>query len=253
MNWDIAFYEEIDSTNLEIRRKSIDGARQGLVVLADKQNEGKGRRGRVWESPAGENLYFSILLRPKFAPEKAPMLTILMAHTVARVLEKMFYSEMEPIQIKWPNDVIISNKKVCGILTEMNLNGCQIEDVIIGVGINVNRMTFSEELEDKATSLRLEFKEEVEREVLLSQILCEFAEQYETFVEIQDLSFVKEAYNKMLVNQNREVMVLEPSREYQAQALGINEIGKLLVKKEDGSIDTVYAGEVSVRGVYGYV
>ena len=253
MNWDIVFYEEIDSTNLETRRLSQKGANQGLVVVADKQNAGRGRRGRTWRSPARENLYFSILLRPIFVPEKAPMLTLLMAYSVARVLMRIQGNNSKQFQIKWPNDVIISKKKVCGILTEMNLDASQIDDVIIGVGINVNTIEFPRELADKATSLCLEIGREINREDLLKQILQEFQNRYEDFTKIQDLSLIQEEYNQMLINRGREILVLEPGREYQAQAIGINEVGELLVEKDDGSVEGVLAGEVSVRGIYGYV
>ena len=249
MDWNVVFYEEIDSTNTEVRRLSQAGAEQGLVAVADKQSAGKGRRGRGWESPAGTNLYFSILLRPAFTPEKAPMLTLLMAYSVVRVLR----GEGQQAQIKWPNDVVLSNKKLCGILTEMHMTGCQIEDVIIGVGINVNTTEFPEELKEKATSLRIETGIELERKSLLQCILQEFQKQYECFLEWEDLSFIKEDYNQMLINRNREVQVLEPGKEYHAEALGINELGELLVRKESGSIEAVFAGEVSVRGIYGYV
>ena len=135
----------------------------------------------------------------------------------------------------------------------MHLSGRQIEDVVVGVGINVNTAGFPDDLKDKATSLFMEKAEKVDRGLLLNSILEEFQKWYGYFLKEQNLSFMKEAYNRMLVNGNREVLVLEPGKEYQAEALGINEQGELLVKKQDGSVETVFAGEVSVRGIYGYV
>ena len=249
MNVNVVHYKEVDSTNAEARRLSVEGAESGLVVTAKKQTAGKGRRGRSWESPADENLYFSILLRPSLEPEKAPMLTLVMAYSVAKSLQK----EDIQVLIKWPNDLVCSGKKVCGILTEMNLSGAQVEDVIVGVGLNVNTMKFPDELEDKATSLRKETLRELECGELLQLILKEFDKQYQRFLENQNLEFLQEDYNAMLINRDREVMVLEPSKEYLAKALGINKFGELLVQKEDGSTEAVFAGEVSVRGIYGYV
>lgn len=246
----IIYYEETDSTNTRIRQLAAEGAVEGTVAWADYQTSGKGRRGRSWESPAGENLYFSILLRPDIKPETAPMLTLVMAYSAAKVIEKL---EKVSVQIKWPNDLILSKKKICGILTEMNLSGCEIEHVVVGVGINVNIAEFPEELRDKATSLYLEKGEKIDRELLLHQVLDEFAKQYETFLEVQDLSFLQEEYNQMLVNRDREVLVLEPGKEYLAKAIGINPMGELFVRKEDGTVEAVFAGEVSVRGIYGYV
>ena len=249
MNVNVVHYKEVDSTNAEARRLSVEGAESGLVVTAKKQTAGKGRRGRSWESPADENLYFSVLLKPTIAPEKAPMLTLVMAYSVAKALQK----EDIQVLIKWPNDLVLSGKKVCGILTEMSLSGTQVEDVIVGVGLNVNTMKFPDELEDKATSLRKETLRELECGELLQLILKEFDKQYQRFLENQNLEFLQEDYNAMLINRDREVMVLEPGKEYLAKALGINKFGELLVQKEDGSTEAVFAGEVSVRGIYGYV
>ena len=250
MEYNVVYYEEIDSTNTQAKRMAKTGAEHGLIVTADKQSAGKGRRGRAWESPAGMNLYFSILLRPEFEPDKAPMLTLVMAYSVAKVIGAQ---EGLPVGIKWPNDLVLEKKKICGILTEMELSENQIADVVIGVGINANTTEFPKELRDKATSLYLQKGCKVERESLLQQILEEFGQQYERFLKIQDLSFLKDAYNQMLINKGKEVLVLEPGHEYQAKALGVNEKGELLVKKNDGSVEAVFAGEVSVRGIYGYV
>ena len=225
------------------------GEKEGLVIWADSQNAGKGRRGRSWDSPAGTNLYFSILLRPKIQPEKAPMLTLVMAYAVAKAVKSCTGLDA---QIKWPNDLVLSGKKICGILTEMYLTGTDIDYIVIGTGINVNVTEFSEELCMKATSLYLETGREIYRKVLLEEILSIFREQYQKFLEIQDLSFFQEEYNQILINKNREVMVLEPENEYRGMALGINSDGELLVETEKG-IQTVFAGEVSVRGIYGYV
>ena len=249
MNINIVHYGEIDSTNAEARRLSKDGAESGMVVTAKSQTAGKGRRGRSWESPAEENLYFSLLLKPAIVPEPAPMLTLIMAYSVAKILQK---EEIHAL-IKWPNDLVLSGKKVCGILTEMNLSGTQVEDVIIGVGLNVNSINFSEELKDKATSLRKETLRELECGDLLSMILDEFSKHYEMFLDKQNLEFLQEDYNFLLVNRDREVMVLEPGKEYLAKAIGINKQGELLVQRDNGSTEAVFAGEVSVRGIYGYV
>ena len=249
MNVNVVHYKEIDSTNAEARRLSKEGAESGLIVTAKKQTAGRGRRGRSWESPADENLYFSLLLKPAIEPEKAPMLTLVMAYSVSKALQKEDIHAL----IKWPNDLVLSEKKICGILTEMNLSGTQVEDVIIGVGLNVNTMNFSDELKDKATSLRKETLRKLECRDLLTLIWEEFDRQYERFLEHQDLGFLQEDYNAMLINRGREVMVLKPGKEYLAKAHGINKLGELIVQKENGSTEAVFAGEVSVRGIYGYV
>lgn len=250
METKIIYFESLDSTNTKVCELAHQGAEEGTVVVAEKQTAGKGRRGRNWESPAGTNIYMSVLLRPQIEANKAPMLTLVMAYSIGKVLKERGY---ETMQIKWPNDLVLSGKKVCGILTEAELKGQEIDCVIVGVGINVNEKEFPEELLDKATSLYLEKGIEENREMLIEDVLNTFAVDYKKFLEEKNLSFIKDEYNQMLVNYHREVRVLDPGNEYTAFAHGIDDMGELLVEKVDGSIEAVYAGEVSVRGIYGYV
>ena len=249
-NKKIVYYKQLDSTNAEIARLAVQGAEHGTVVAAESQTAGRGRRGRRWESPAGENIYMSILLRPDCVPDKAPMLTLVMAYSVAQVIEELEFAE---VQIKWPNDLVLSGKKICGILTEMQLKGSEIDYVVVGVGINVNTRNFPAELENRATSLFLESGRKFERESIVENIVDKFEHAYRQFGNVQDLSFLQETYNSMLVNAGKEVRVLEPGKEYTAYAQGINSKGELMVRTPNGEEKTIYAGEVSVRGVYGYV
>ena len=249
-NKKIIYYKQLDSTNTEIARLAAEGAAHGTVVMADAQTAGKGRRGRQWESPAGENIYMSILLRPDCVPDRAPMLTLVMAYSVAKVVRELGFLD---VQIKWPNDLVLSGKKICGILTEMQLRDSEIDYVVVGVGINVNTSKFPEELKDTATSIYMESGRVSDRETLVESIVEYFDEAYRQFLETQDLSFLKEAYNDMSVNVGREVRVLEPGNEYTAYAQGINTEGELLVRTQEGEEKRIYAGEVSVRGIYGYI
>ena len=248
-NKKIIYYEQLDSTNTKVSELAAQGAVHGTVVVATRQTAGKGRRGREWES-SGDNIYMSMLLKPDFETEKAPMLTLVMAYSVAKVLGANGFSD---IQIKWPNDLILSGKKVCGILTEMHLQGTTIHHVVIGVGINVNGQEFSTELMNKATSLYIECGKRLDKEKLIVDIVDTFMKEYDHFVEVGNLGFLQEEYNAMLVNREKEVRVLEPENEYTAYAQGINQMGELEVRLPDGTERTVYAGEVSVRGVYRYV
>ena len=246
----IIYYKQLDSTNTKLTELAREGADHGTVVVADSQTAGKGRRGRTWESPAGENIYMSVLLRPTFDASLAPMLTLCMAYSVAKVLEAKGF---EDVKIKWPNDLVINEKKVCGILTEMQMNGSQIESVIVGVGINVNVQAFPEELISKATSLYLEGKRKINLEELIKEVVEEFFSVYGQFCEEKDLSFIQDEYNERLINKGKEVRVLEPEHEYTAYAKGISRTGELLVVMEDGTEKEIYAGEVSVRGIFGYI
>ena len=246
--------KETKSTNLTAKeageRESEKNISRGMLFVADKQTAGVGRRGRSWESPGGENIYMSLLFKPEIEPAKAPMLTLVMAVAVAEGLAKVCGAEA---QIKWPNDIILNKKKVCGILTEMALSGTGMKYVVIGVGINVNQKEFVPELKDKATSLSLEFSQEFDRKNIISSVLEEFYKYYDGFLRAGDLSYLQETYNQMLVNRDKQVVIHEPGNEYEARALGINEQGELVVELSDGSRQNIYAGEVSVRGVYGYV
>lgn len=246
----ILYFDILDSTNVKARELALAGAESGTVVVADGQTAGRGRRGRSWDSPAGTNVYMSILLKPELEVSKASMLTLVMAYSAAQVLRENGFKDT---RIKWPNDLVISGKKVCGILTEMELDGAKIGHVVIGVGINANINTFPEELVDKATSLLAECGKEVNRRQLVEQICKRFWSDYEQFLMIGNLELIKDEYNQILVNAGKEVCVLEPGNEYRALASGINEQGELLVTKEDGSQEAIFAGEVSVRGIYGYV
>lgn len=246
------WYEETDSTNIRAKEAGEQGKdiSRGMLFVADKQTAGVGRRGRSWESPEGENIYMSLLIKPEIEPSKASMLTLVMAAAVAEGMKKVCGANA---QIKWPNDIILNKKKVCGILTEMSMAGTEIKYVVIGVGINVNQKVFNTDLEDKATSLSLEFSKIFDRKTIISAVLEEFYKYYDGFLRVGDLSYLQETYNQMLVNRDEDVVIHEPGNEYSAHAMGINERGELIVELEDRTRRNIYAGEVSVRGIYGYV
>lgn len=246
----IEYFAETDSTNTQAKKLGDQGAEHGTLVIADSQHGGKGRRGRGWVSEPGENIYMTILLRPDIEPAKAPMMTLVMAHSVALGIRQV--TGLEAL-IKWPNDVIVNKKKIVGILTEMSAEIDYINHVVIGVGINTNMDSIPEELREKATSLHIEGGAKVERARLIAAVMGQFEIDYERFMEQQNLSSFRESYNQLLVNRDREVSIIETAREYRGTALGIDETGELLVRKEDGTIARIFAGEVSVRGIYGYV
>ena len=244
----VHFARETDSTNLWIKRLAKEGASEGTLALAEFQSAGRGRLGRSWEVPEGTSVMMSILLRPKFEPQYAPTLTLVMGMAVAKAVKKLGFD----VSIKWPNDVVVSHKKICGILTEMGVRDGKIDYAVIGVGINVNIREFPEEMADKATSLYLESGKEFDRSQIPGLVMEAFEEYYEKFAATCDLSGLKEEYESILANYNQPVRVLakEP---YEGVARGITDGGELLVEKTDGTIVAVSAGEVSVRGLYSYV
>ena len=244
----VHFARETDSTNLWIKRLAKEGASEGTLALAEFQSAGRGRLGRSWEVPEGTSVMMSILLRPKFEPQYAPTLTLVMGMAVAKAVKDLGFD----VSIKWPNDVVVSHKKICGILTEMGVRDGKIDYAVIGVGINVNIKEFPEEMVDKATSLYLESGKEFDRSQIPGLVMEAFEKYYEKFAATCDLSGLKEEYESILANYNQPVRVLakEP---YEGVARGITDGGELLVEKTDGTIVAVSAGEVSVRGLYSYV
>lgn len=248
MDRNVIYYEELDSTNNKVKELAAEAA-EGLVVVAKKQTKGRGRRGRSWESNDRENLYMSLLLKPNLVPDKAPMLTLVMAYSVSVALQRWKIDA----QIKWPNDLVLNAKKICGILTEMEVQPGKEIQIVVGVGINVGQELFPVELQDTATSIFLETGKHIDREELLSEVLDRFEEAYKKFLGCGNLCFLQKEYNDLLVSENKVVRVLDPKGEYEGTARGIDESGALLVEKEDGTRQRVFAGEVSVRGIYGYV
>ena len=205
----------------------------------------------------------SLLLKPEqLKPEKASMLTLVAALSVAFAIKEVCGLEA---WIKWPNDIVVNNKKVCGILTEMSSEAECIHYVIIGIGINVNTKAFPAEISETATSLYMEKErvnsagqfqknetDRISRSCLTAAVLNYFETYYELFLQKSDLGFLLEEYNKMLINRDRQVKIADSSGAFTGIAKGINEQGELLIETKDGLIE-VCSGEVSVRGLYGYV
>lgn len=238
--------EEIDSTNEELKRQAAAGAAHGTVFCADYQSGGKGRRGRTWDSPKGDNIYLSILLRPDMEPAKASMLTLIGALSVAAAVEETTGASC---QIKWPNDLVLDEKKVCGILTEMSTGPDGIQYVIVGIGINVNRNIFPDEIAHMASSI----EKGQGREAIIASLLFHFEEKYHIFLEYKNLAPFLSEYNERLCSIGRQVQILSGGEGVIRTAHGIDEEGALIVSDEDGKEEKIISGEVSVRGLYGYV
>lgn len=247
---EVIFQSETESTNGDCKKLAENGGAHGTLVVADSQTGGRGRRGRKWESEKGTSISMSLLLRPSIFPDQAPVLTLIMALSVVQAMEEI---GIKGAGIKWPNDIVINGKKVCGILTEMSAEIGFIHYVVIGVGVNVSTKDFPEELEEVATSIYLQTGTEYARAQLIEAIVRIFEEHYEYYVKHGSLGQLKDSYETFLVNANNMVRVLDAKGEYSGTALGINESGELLVKKDSGEVCPVYAGEVSVRGYLGYV
>ena len=246
MGQSIYFYEETDTTNNRARELALEGAPEGTLVVAEKQTAGRGRRGKVWESPLGTGIWMSLVLRPQIAPAEASVLTLLCGLATAEAIET---ETGLSAGIKWPNDILINGKKAVGILTEMDCEMSEVHFVIPGIGINVNTASFPPEIAEIATSLYLECGKTVSRRRLVHKVLERLEEHYETFLRTGSFAAMLEDYRKHCITLGKEVHVLgrEP---FFAEALDITPEGELLVRRADnGKEEVVFSGEVSIRGV----
>ena len=246
----VRFFEVLGSTNLQAKLDAENGAQEGTLIVADMQTAGRGRKGRSWSSPGRANVYFTLILKPDYAVELASMVTLVMGMAVTEGIRRACGVEAG---IKWPNDIVVNGKKICGILAEMSVERAYIHYVVIGVGINVGEQTFPPEICDMATSLWEECGKQVSRAALIAEVMKAFETCYASFRKEGNLAGLTERYNEMLVNRDREVRVLDPKGEFRGIARGINPAGELLVERLDGTTAEVCGGEVSVRGIYGYV
>lgn len=246
---EICYFPVVDSTNTKAKQLAEEGYPAGTLVVAEQQEAGRGRRGRGWESPQGAGIFMTLLLKPEIEPNNASMLTLVAALAVSAAITKQ---TDRPAAIKWPNDIVMNGKKVCGILTEMSAQIDYVNHIVIGIGINVHNETFPEELSEMATSLYLETGEHLNRAELIEEIWENFERYYAIFLETQDLSGLVREYDAHLVNRNQVVKVLDPKEPFEGRARGITARGELIVDTWE-SRRLVSAGEVSVRGVYGYV
>lgn len=246
----------LDSTNTRAKQFAEAGEPEGTLIVSEKQTAGRGRRGRSWSSESEEGIYMSFLLRPNIPTQKVSALTLLSALAVVKAIKEICSVEAE---IKWPNDVMIAKKKICGILTEMSSEENDIRYVIVGMGINANTTDFPEEIKDTAGSVYLQTGKKVNRCELTAAVIRHFCNSYERFCKEQSLASFVEEYNAVLVNRDKEVRIyygmVENSTSDQTDtgiARGIDSEGALLAEV-DGKIQRIISGEVSVRGLYGYV
>ncbi len=247
---EVVCLDTVDSTNEEIKRRALAGAEAGLVVTAETQTGGKGRRGRSFQSLSGKGLYLSVLLKPNVPLDQVSQLTAWTAVAVCRAIEEV--CGVRP-QIKWPNDVLVDGKKLCGILTEMGVEAetGALGYVVVGMGTNVSQTEedFGPELCDLATSLHLLGAEVTRRELALA-LIAELDRMNAAFPHGREEYF--DAYTRRCVTLGREVLLIRGDGTTQATAERLTGAFQLVVRRPDGTEETVSSGEVSVRGLLGY-
>lgn len=247
---EVLYFDTIDSTNTKAQELAEKGYPSGTLVVADKQESGKGRRGRSWVSPSGTGIFMTLMIKPDINPNNASMLTLVAALAVAKAITSVTGEEA---LIKWPNDIVVNGKKVCGILTEMNAQFDYINHIVVGIGINVHNESFPEEISQMASSLMIEAGgKRFHRAQIIAETMSYFEQYYDTFLKTQDLSALVREYDELLVNRNKSVRVLDPKEPFDGKAMGITSKGELIVGTWE-SRKLVSSGEVSVRGIYGYV
>ena len=249
-NWQVL--DQVDSTNSVCRRLAADGAPDGTVVIAESQTAGRGRRGRSFLSPPGQGLYLSVLWRPDCEPEQLLPLTALAAVAVCRAIERL---GGDKVQIKWPNDLVLGGRKICGILTELSLEGesGHVDCVVVGIGVNCRQRAedFPVELRQIAGSLDMALGEKISRPALAAAITEELDELRRRVLFHPERWL--EAYRARCLCAPGAVQVIRDGEHRQAQALEVDGRFGLRVRYEDGAEEVLRSDEVSVRGLYGYV
>ncbi len=248
----IVHYDSIDSTNTMAKRIAAEGAEEGTIVIAEEQTGGRGRLGRQWVSPKGTGIWMSLVLRPPIEPADAAKITQIAAAAVAVALQNVTGCEAG---IKWPNDIIINKKKVCGILTEMGAELGSVNYIVVGIGINANVdvALFPEEVKKIATSVKDCAGKSVSRKEIVLEILKEFEDLYMDFIHTKSVRRSVEICKANSVTLGNMVKIINRDQTMIAEAVDLTEEGELMVRNQEGQLEKIISGEVSVRGISDYV
>jgi len=246
----IIHYDSIGSTNSKAKELAEASCAHGTVVISEEQTSGRGRLGRNWVSPKHKGIWMSIILRPNIITQNASQITLIGAAAAQTAIMKMCVET----SIKWPNDIVINGKKVCGILTEMSGEIDHINYLVMGIGINVNleEEDIPMDLKDVATSLKIESGKCMDRKLLAANILNIFEELYNEFVQNGNIKETIDVCRKNSMLIGKEIQLVSRGKVRIAKAIDISDSGELIVENEQGIIEYIVSGEVSVRGMYGY-
>lgn len=243
----IFHFDTIDSTNDYAKKIALEEL-DGTIIISEEQTKGRGRVGRQWHSKSGEGIWMSIILKPDIIPKKAPFITLIGGASIVRALNKLGVETF----IKWPNDIIINNKKVAGILTELSAEVDKINYIVLGIGINTKTMKFSQEISEIATSLYREGYK-VSRVDIVRTILEEFENLYLQYVNEnvrKETLFICRKYSAVI---GKDIYLIKEDEKELVRCLDINDDGNLIVRNENNIIKEIISGEISIRGVKGYV
>lgn len=241
----IHFEQSVSSTQKIAKNLAAEGCPEGTIVVADEQTNGRGRMARTWYSPSGTGIWMSMIIRPNIPVNLTPQLTLLTAVAIVQAIEEL--TPLNP-SIKWPNDIMLNGKKIVGILTELQAEADQVHSVIIGTGINVNQKVehFPEELQNIATSLKIETGTTLERAQLIQMILLKFEELYSLYLA-QGFKPIKLLWEGYAISINKFIIARTLNGSIEGKAIGINDDGVLLIEKEDGTITHIYSADIEMK------
>lgn len=239
------YFSETGSTNDEALALGIAGVPEGTVVLADRQSRGRGRFQRIWHSPAGSNVYTSIILRPEISSSEASQMPVMAGVAVAETLNPYC---PDHVNVKWPNDVLIHHKKVCGILSQAKLIGKKIDFIVLGIGINVNLQNneFSKEIRHTATSLAIETGREISRMELIISLYENLEKWYKKLLQ-DGFDPIKERCLKMMPMIGQMVQVVSGKELLEGKATGMDDDGALILLTEKNGEIKVSAGDATIK------
>jgi len=244
-------FDTLESTNTKAKELASGPCLDGAVIVSEEQTTGKGRLGRQWVSPKHRGIWMSIILKPDIEPSGVPRIVHIAAAAVVLAMQEIGIKA----SIKWPNDIILNGKKVCGILTEMSGEINHIDYVVVGIGINANLelQDIPSEITEKASSLLIETGSEVDRKALSAKVLNHFETLYLDFLETGTIDASVKICRDRSILLGRDIRVISRNKERKAKAVDISIDGELIVQFEDGRIEPISSGEVSVRGLNGYI
>lgn len=246
----ILYFNTIDSTNKKAK-DIAESSSYGTVVISEEQTAGRGRLGRSWSSPKGKSLLISILLKPNIDLSKVSNITLVGAVALVKTLETFGIEGL----IKWPNDIIINDKKIAGILTEMSAEINQVNYIVMGIGVNlyVKSEEFPEDIRHKAGSILSETGKSIDRKEFTGKFLNYFEKYYQEYFLGNNFKEIVRISKEKSILLSKEVRIISRDTTYEAKVLDITEEGHLLIEKKDGTKEEIYSGEVSVRGKNGYI
>lgn len=248
---EILYFDSIDSTNTYAKKIGEENMKEGTVIIADEQTSGRGRLGRQWMSPKGKGIWMTILLKPNIAPSEASKITLAAAYALCTALDKCGLD----VRIKWPNDIVVNGKKLCGILTEMSADMDIIKYIAVGIGLNANfdAHDFDSSIAAEATSIKIETGKYISRKIVASYILNEFERVYDIFIKEGSIKSFLEEYKRRSAVIGKEIRVIYRKEELRGKAVDVTEEGHLVIRLEDGSTREIISGEVSIRSINGYI